>query len=254
MKKIVILMGILFISGFFLVMFFGCATPQEAVKEEEVPKEEKVVKEEPVKEEPKKEEVVAAAVDSDEDGVSDDKDKCPDTPYGIKVDASGCPLDSDGDGVYDYLDMCSGTAKGVKVDPFGCPEGRTEGVAQLKEGVFTVVLEFDTNSANIRPIYYTKYTKEVEKIKKANPEAKIVKVVINGHTDSTGTGKYNYQLSEKRANSVKRFVVDQLGVNSKLIKIQAFGATKPVASNGTSAGRQKNRRVEIIFTVKDLRE
>ena len=252
MKKILCLLGILFISGCFFLMFFGCATQEEAVKDEEVeaPREEEVVKEEPVKEEPAEEEVVAVAVDSDEDGVSDDKDRCPDTPYGIEVDASGCPFDSDGDGVYDYMDMCSGTTKCVKVDPFGCPEG----MAPLKEGVFTAVLEFDTNSARIRSVYYTKYTKEVENIIRANPEAKIVKVVINGHTDNTGTDRYNYQLSEKRANSVKRFVVDQLGVDTKLIKVQTFGATKPVASNNTKAGRQKNRRVEIIFNIKNLRE
>ncbi|MBI5267743.1 MAG: OmpA family protein, partial [candidate division Zixibacteria bacterium] len=60
-------------------------------------------------------------LDSDHDGVADSKDKCPDTPRGVKVDKTGCPLDADGDGVADYLDKCLGTPAGVKVDQNGCP-------------------------------------------------------------------------------------------------------------------------------------
>jgi outer membrane protein OmpA-like peptidoglycan-associated protein len=59
-------------------------------------------------------------MDSDNDGVPDSKDKCPDTPKGVAVDKSGCPIDSDNDGVADYLDKCPDTPKGVKVDGFGC--------------------------------------------------------------------------------------------------------------------------------------
>jgi OOP family OmpA-OmpF porin len=249
MKKLVILSTLVLVCGFFLLLFFGCATPEEAVKEAPAPKEEEVVKKEPPKEEPMQVEE-AAMTDADEDGVSDDKDRCPDTPYGIEVDASGCPLDSDGDGVYDYLDMCPETAQGAAVDPFGCPEA----VPALKEGAFKIVLEFDTNSARIRPVYLNKYMKEFEEMKRANPDAKLVSVEISGHTDNTGTARYNYQLSEKRANSVKRFVVDQFGVDSRLITLQAFGATKPIASNRSGAGRQKNRRVEVIITLKNLSE
>ncbi len=60
-------------------------------------------------------------LDSDKDGVYDYLDKCPKTPKGVKVDTKGCPLDSDKDGVYDYLDKCPGTPAGVKVDKDGCP-------------------------------------------------------------------------------------------------------------------------------------
>ncbi|MGC9323654.1 MAG: outer membrane beta-barrel domain-containing protein [Desulfomonilia bacterium] len=59
--------------------------------------------------------------DSDGDGVPDYLDKCPNTPAGVKVDSSGCPVDSDGDGVPDYLDKCPNTPAGVKVDKNGCP-------------------------------------------------------------------------------------------------------------------------------------
>jgi OOP family OmpA-OmpF porin len=67
----------------------------------------------PVKEPPK-------PIDSDGDGVTDDKDRCPGTPAGAKVDAKGCELDSDGDGVVDRLDQCPGTPAGAKVDAKGC--------------------------------------------------------------------------------------------------------------------------------------
>jgi len=59
--------------------------------------------------------------DTDNDGVVDSKDICPNTPAGIKVDESGCPLDSDGDGVPDYKDDCPGTPSGAPVDSKGCP-------------------------------------------------------------------------------------------------------------------------------------
>ena len=59
--------------------------------------------------------------DDDKDGVINRKDKCPDTPLGVKVDKDGCPLDSDGDGVPDYLDLCPDTPLGVEVDENGCP-------------------------------------------------------------------------------------------------------------------------------------
>ena len=59
-------------------------------------------------------------LDSDKDGVTDDKDQCPNTPAGAKVDSKGCPLDSDKDGVPDYLDQCPNTPAGTKVDSKGC--------------------------------------------------------------------------------------------------------------------------------------
>ena len=60
-------------------------------------------------------------IDSDGDGVADYLDKCPDTPPNVAVNGQGCPLDSDGDGVADYLDKCAGTRAGLKVDAAGCP-------------------------------------------------------------------------------------------------------------------------------------
>jgi OOP family OmpA-OmpF porin len=61
------------------------------------------------------------AKDQDLDGVRNWLDKCPNTPIGAKVDATGCPIDSDGDGVYDGIDKCPNTPKGAKIDKNGCP-------------------------------------------------------------------------------------------------------------------------------------
>ena len=60
--------------------------------------------------------------DSDNDGVPDDKDACPNTPRNVKVDATGCPFDSDKDGVPDYKDKCPDTPPGTKVFGDGCPQ------------------------------------------------------------------------------------------------------------------------------------
>lgn len=62
------------------------------------------------------------SVDSDGDGVCDGIDQCPNTPKGAKVDGKGCPMDSDGDGVFDGIDKCPGTSKGCTVDATGCPK------------------------------------------------------------------------------------------------------------------------------------
>lgn len=71
------------------------------------------------------------AKDSDMDGVSDNKDKCPDTPAGVTVDKNGCPVDTDGDGVADYLDDCP-TVKGI-ASLKGCPDADGDGVADKND-------------------------------------------------------------------------------------------------------------------------
>lgn len=71
-------------------------------------------------------------------------------------------------------------------------------------------------------------------------------VVIEGHTDSTGSGVYNTELSQRRADAVRGFLTTN-GISSERIVARGYGEAYPVASNDTSAGRQKNRRVEIVI-------
>ncbi|HWZ34083.1 MAG TPA: OmpA family protein [Bryobacteraceae bacterium] len=74
-----------------------------------------------------------------------------------------------------------------------------------------------------------------------------LKIEVEGHTDSVGGDEYNMKLSENRANAVREFLVSQ-GLRSDGITAQGFGKTKPVADNGTAAGRQMNRRVELVVS------
>jgi outer membrane protein OmpA-like peptidoglycan-associated protein len=69
-------------------------------------------------------------------------------------------------------------------------------------------------------------------------------ILVKGHTDSTGSERYNQELSERRAKAVKNYLIDK-GVSGSRVTSIGFGETMPVASNATLGGRQKNRRVEI---------
>jgi outer membrane protein OmpA-like peptidoglycan-associated protein len=70
---------------------------------------------------------------------------------------------------------------------------------------------------------------------------------VEGHTDSVGTDEYNMKLSENRANSVRDYLVQQ-GINISSIGARGFGKSQPVATNDTAAGRQQNRRVELVVS------
>ena len=74
-----------------------------------------------------------------------------------------------------------------------------------------------------------------------------LKLEIEGHTDSTGSDELNQTLSEQRADTVRGYLVQQ-GLASDAITAKGFGKTSPVADNTTAAGRQKNRRVELVVS------
>ena len=169
-------------------------------------------------------------MDSDGDGVTDDIDKCPDTPKGAAVDKYGCPLDSDGDGVLDYLDKCPGTPKGAIVDAQGC---------ELK---LTLHINFDTNQAAIKPEFKPELEKAAAFIR---AHANVPYVVISGYTDSQGSESYNQQLSERRAEAVRQELIKNYGVDESKIRSKGFGESNPIADNGTPEGRSQNRRVEV---------
>jgi outer membrane protein OmpA-like peptidoglycan-associated protein len=72
-------------------------------------------------------------------------------------------------------------------------------------------------------------------------------VAIEGHTDSVGSDEYNQQLSERRAQAVRDYFVQQ-GINSAAVEARGYGKTEPIAGNDTPEGRQQNRRVELILS------
>ncbi|MDD3324437.1 MAG: OmpA family protein [Sulfurospirillaceae bacterium] len=167
-----------------------------------------------VKEEPKPEPVAAPAPVIEEP----------------KPAAKPMPKDSDGDGVYDDADKCPDTPKGVVVDENGCPK------------VIRLHVKFDFDKAVI-PDSYMKEIKRVSEFMAQNPA---YSVVLEGHTDSQGSDKYNQKLSEKRANAVSKALVG-LGVATSKISVEAYGESKPIATNDTKAGRAENRRVDARF-------
>lgn len=102
---------------------------------------------------------------------------------------------------------------------------------------------FDTAQYSLRPEAREKLAK-MSGILLSHPE---LKLAVEGHTDSTGSDDYNQKLSENRATAVRSYLVEQ-GVPGDNITATGFGKTRPVATNDTAAGRQKNRRVEIVVS------
>ncbi|HZP42261.1 MAG TPA: OmpA family protein [Candidatus Binatia bacterium] len=101
---------------------------------------------------------------------------------------------------------------------------------------------FDFDKAEIKAHDGRGVLDEIVKTMRDNPS---LRVVVEGHTDAIGSDAYNQRLSERRANAVKRYLVAQ-GIDASRIDTRGFGKSKPVADNGTAAGRAKNRRAEII--------
>ncbi|MCE5210064.1 MAG: OmpA family protein, partial [Deltaproteobacteria bacterium] len=209
--------------------------------------------------------------DSDRDGVSDDRDKCPGNPASVVVNKDGCPPDTDNDGVPDYKDSCKGTPANAKVDANGCaPDSDFDGVpdsldkcpgtpsgtvvdkngcvaaAEKKTISMRLKIEFDTDKAVVKKKYHNEI-KAVGDFMKEHPDAT---ATIVGHTDNVGNAKKNLTLSKARANSVRQYLIKKFGIKGSRITAIGYGAEKPIASNATKEGRQKNRRIVAVFETK----
>ena len=101
---------------------------------------------------------------------------------------------------------------------------------------------FDVNSAGIR----TDFRRSLDRLASVVDEFESTAVHVHGHTDSTGTESYNAKLSEERADAVARHLM-RGGVARDRLRETGFGESRPVADNATSAGRSRNRRVEIYL-------
>lgn len=172
--------------------------------------------------------------DSDGDGVADGVDECPGTPRGARVDEKGCELDSDGDGVVDRLDECPNTAKGVQVDIKGC---------EIKEEIRLPGVNFETNSDRLLSGAENTLDDAVATLKK-NPS---IKVEVQGHTDSDGTAKYNEGLSQRRAKTVRDYLVEH-GIAADRLTTKGYGELAPIDDNSTAEGKAANRRVVLRIT------
>ncbi len=117
----------------------------------------------------------------------------------------------------------------------------------LSEGRARINVEFDFDKSDIRPQYYDEI-KQVADFMVKYPDTK---VAIEGHTDNIGTEEYNQKLSQRRADSVKNYIVDKFNIDGKRLKSEGFGETRPIADNKTAEGRQQNRRVESVLIKED---
>ena len=159
---------------------------------------------------------------------------CPDTPEDIPVDPDGCPLDTDIDGVADDSDACPGTPIGVRVNARGCP------LAGERIAIVTNI-NFDSNRANVRGNVQERLDRVIQLLK----EMPDVDVQIVGYTDNIGSAAYNLELSLRRAESVRDYIVER-GIHYARLSVAGRGKTQPLVSNSTPEGRAVNRRVEFV--------
>ncbi len=176
------------------------------------------------------------SLDGDKDGVPDGLDKCPNTEAGITVDENGCDLDFDKDGIPDVKDKCPNTLPGVKVKEDGCPVNKKQDLDALKKGI-----QFKNNSAKLTSKSYGTLD-DIVKLMNEIPEANLE---VQGHTDNVGSDEANQKLSQARAQAVMDYFTKK-GIASDRLRAVGYGPTKPIADNKDKAGREKNRRVELV--------
>jgi OOP family OmpA-OmpF porin len=155
--------------------------------------------------------------DSDGDGVSDQFDKCPNTPAGSTVDGAGCVI------VFPKIDTSLFMRKGAIV----------AGAAAYSN------IQFEFDSSVLRTSAYP-----VLDATSADLRTSGAKVEVDGFASAEGTAAHNLSLSKDRANSVKTYLVNS-GVDAKKVTVKGYGETRPIADNSTEEGRVINRRVEF---------
>lgn len=149
----------------------------------------------------------AVVPDSDGDGVADDRDRCPDTSAGLTVDAEGCP-------------------------PPPVPAA----------GLAPVLFPFDQHQ--LTDAARQQLRAALPTLRDGLAASKTQRLALAGHTDWLGTEGYNQALSERRARSVRDFLVTQ-GLDRQRIQTDAYGETRPAVSNDSEEGRARNRRVDL---------
>jgi outer membrane protein OmpA-like peptidoglycan-associated protein len=179
--------------------------------------------------------------DRDRDGIPDSRDQCPDEPEdrdGFQ-DEDGCPdPDNDRDGILDGADRCPNepeTRNGFQ-DEDGCPDEKP--------------------AATLRPVHFASDSSRLDgdAIETLASNAAILKdspslrVTLVGHCDAQNSDSYNYRLGHRRAEAVKGYLVDYLGIAPDRLSTESSGEDDPVADNATEEGRRANRRVEFVST------
>ncbi|MDR2080667.1 MAG: OmpA family protein [Campylobacteraceae bacterium] len=167
----------------------------------------------------------AAAEEAHEDVIEQAADKSENKHFMAETIA-----DSDNDGISDDQDLCPNTPVEFKVDSVGCIKS------------ITLKINFSVGGADIPDSFQP----QIESVAKILINETDYRVVLEGHTDSSGSKKKNLILSEQRVKKVAQELV-RMGVDESRIFVEWFGSEKPAASNNNAEGRAENRRVEAFF-------
>ena len=184
--------------------------------------------------------IASAFVDADKDGVEDGVDRCLNTPAGVNVDAKGCALDTDRDGVADHLDKCVDTDSKHKVDAVGCAVVLSEDVS------IDLKVKFASGSDVVDAAYFN----EIRGVARFMEQYANSAVIIEGHTDTSGSSAYNKKLSQKRANAVASLLTEQYGIDASRVKAVGYGEEQPLVEEKTAEDNATNRRVVAKVSAK----
>jgi len=118
----------------------------------------------------------------------------------------------------------------------------------LQEGNQVIIrltgFSFPSGTATVEPQYFPLLTK----VQRAISEFPSSRIAIEGNTDSMGGDRLNEQLSQKRADAIRSYLVANLGINPSYITAVGYGAKKPIANNETNEGRALNRRIDVVIS------
>jgi outer membrane protein OmpA-like peptidoglycan-associated protein len=186
--------------------------------------------------------------DSDNDGIPDGLDKCPNEPEDMDgyQDQDGCDdPDNDHDGIPDVLDQCVNqpeTINGVQDDD-GCPDSGDSSVMLMQDHIELIDgVDFAGDSATLKNSSMS-VLEQVFATLRANPQIKVIQ--IQAYVDNRGSNASDLALSQKRGEAVKKYLLDK-GVEPSRIDLKAFGSSKPKGKK-----RAQNDRIEFVITEQD---
>jgi OOP family OmpA-OmpF porin len=143
------------------------------------------------------------------------------------------PVDSDNDGVVDANDKCPNTNAAFKVDATGCPVMLTE----------SVEIQMNVKFANNSAVVTAENFSEIQKVADFMQQFDKTEVTVEGYSDDRGRAAYNKSLSQKRADAVRTTLINEFKIPAARITAIGYGEENPIADNATAEGRAKNRRV-----------
>jgi len=155
----------------------------------------------------------------------------------VEVVKEVVPPDTDGDHIADSDDKCPGTLTGVRTDNLGCA---------ISQSVTLQNIEFDLNKATLKPESAALIDQAVTFFRQQGN----LRAIVAGHTDDIGKDASNLKLSQARANTVVKALVDS-GLEASRFKALGLGESMPTVSNSTDENRARNRRVEFLLSTSE---